>query len=109
MSMMFGRYVNPSTGVSRAQAVRVDADGNLMTRGVIVTNREDLTAAGLTPEVITLANAYVSGSLQVWTNGVFQSVTDYTETDPTTGVFTFNAGSEPVVGDKLIIIYQISS
>lgn len=109
MSMIFGQYVDPATGEAKARAVRVDIDGNLLTRVIIVTNREDLTVGAVDPEIVTLANAYVSGSLQVWTNGVFQSVTDYTETSASTGVFTFAAGSEPIAGDKLIIIYQIDS
>lgn len=56
----------------------------------------------------TLQNKYVPNSLEIFINGLQQiKATDYTETTPSTGVFTFVAA--PITGDILKISYQFAT
>lgn len=55
--------------------------------------------------LFTAARAYIAGSLQVWLNGLLQTpTTDYVETSPAAGTFTFVTA--PTTGDILRISYQ---
>ena len=49
----------------------------------------------------TLSHHYVSGSLQVYHNGILQLDSDISEVNTT----TFILSSTPVVGDSLMVIY----
>lgn len=58
------------------------------------------------------ANVYQPGKLVVYRNGVARIMgagNEWEETDPTTGVFTFTAGNQPLVGETLMVEYQTSN
>lgn len=55
-----------------------------------------------------LKSSYVSGTLEVWVNGMEQQrTTHYTETTPGSGVFTF--GTAPLTGDNVMVGYQYAT
>lgn len=55
--------------------------------------------------VFTTARAYIGGSLEVYINGLKQyRTTDYVETTPGSGVFTFNVA--PLTGDVIRVNYH---
>ena len=55
--------------------------------------------------VFTCASSYIGGTLQVYINGILQApTTHYTETTPSTGVFTMS--DAPSTGDNILVVYQ---
>lgn len=52
----------------------------------------------------TTSNGYVSGTLQVWINGLLQKPSDhYSETNPSSG--TFSMDEAPESGDNILVAY----
>jgi hypothetical protein len=70
-------------------------------------NKTPTGALNGTNKVFTLPSSYVGGSLEVWINGLKQVLTThYTETTPSTGVFTMS--DAPLSTDNIICNYQHS-
>lgn len=55
--------------------------------------------------VFTVSNAFVTGSTQVYQNGLLKKLgTNYTETDPSSGEITFTVA--PTGGDVILVAYK---
>ena len=52
-------------------------------------------------DAFTLSSAYVSGSTQVYLNGLLQESADYDESSPT----TVTLSEAPLAGDRLTVVY----
>lgn len=71
----------------------------------IITGETPTGAIDSSNTTFAAARAYIGGTLQVWLNGILQTLTtDYTETTPASGIFTMIPA--PVTGDVLRISYQ---
>lgn len=73
----------------------------------IRTNESVTGTVNGTNKVFTTTVAYMPGTLEVWVNGLKQlPATHYTETTPTSGIFTFS--DAPLTGDNIIVNYMNS-
>lgn len=73
----------------------------------IRTNESVTGTVNGTNKVFTTTVAYMPGTLEVWVNGLKQiPATHYTETTPTSGIFTFDEA--PFTGDNIIVNYRNS-
>lgn len=75
---------------------------------IIVQETPSGTVNGTTTLFTVLQGKYVANTLEVYLNGVQQTkTTDYTETSPGSGTFTFTTA--PVTGDAVRVGYQFST
>jgi hypothetical protein len=101
----FTMVTAPATGTVLLCDYEVgDATFSIGTNSIITGETPTGTINGSTT-LFTAARAYIAGSLQIWLNGLLQTpTTDYAETSPGAGTFTFVVA--PVTGDTLRIGYQ---
>jgi hypothetical protein len=98
---------DPTINLGIASKQYVDTK-TLGSNSIIVQETPTGTVNGTTTLFTTQLAKYVANSLEVFINGLQQTkTTDYTETSPSSGTFTFTVA--PLTGDVVKVAYQFST
>lgn len=101
----FTMVTAPATSTVLLVDYEVGAAGFSIGTNSVITGETPTGTINGSTTLFTAARAYIGGSLQVWLNGLLQTpTTDYAETSPAAGTFTFTTA--PLTGDILRISYQ---
>lgn len=97
----------PNTGDTLLVDYNVSATGFTVGTNSTISSEIPTGTINGTTTVFTTARAYIAGSLEVYVDGVHQRrTTDYTETTPSSGTFTFV--SAPLTGQSVVCNYQFN-